>query len=273
MPQSDWAGRAAEALRRIRERRPLVHQITNLVVMNPTANATLAVGASPVMAHAHPEVADMVGLAGALVLNPGTLEPYWVESMLLAGRRANELGVPVILDPVGAGATPYRTETNLMLLSELAIAVLRGNAGEIGALTGAGGVVRGVDSVEGVTDPLQVAAAGALRWNTTVAITGPRDVLSDGTRAVGVDNGHPLLSMVTGTGCMATAMIGAFAAVEEDRLVAAASALSVYGLAAERAAETAQGPGTFQAALFDSLYNLTAEDVEAGVRTVWLSLD
>jgi hydroxyethylthiazole kinase len=273
MPHADWPRRARETFQRVRERRPLVHQITNLVVMNPTANATLAIGASPVMAHARQEVADMVALAGALVLNTGTLEPDWIEAMLLAGRRANELGVPVVLDPVGAGATTYRTETNLMLLSELAIAVLRGNAGEIGALTGAGGAVRGVDSVEGVTDPLRVAAAGALRWSTTVAITGARDVLSDGTRGVAVDNGHPLLSVVTGTGCMATAMIGAFAAVEEDRLVAAASALAVYGLAAEGAAETARGPGTFQAALFDSLHALTPEEAEAGVRIVSLPLD
>jgi hydroxyethylthiazole kinase len=273
MPQTEWSGRAAEALRRIRERRPLVHQITNLVVMNPSANTTLAVGASPVMAHAHQEVADMVGLAGALVLNTGTLEPDWIESMLQAGRRANELGIPVILDPVGAGATSYRTETDLMLLSELTIAALRGNAGEIGALTGAGGAVRGVDSVEGVADPLRVAAEGARRWSTAVAITGARDVLSDGTRALAVDNGHPYLTVVTGTGCSATAMIGAFAAVEDDHLVAAASALAVFGLAAEQAAEKSRGPGTFQAALFDALYHLTPEEVEAGVRIVSLPLD
>jgi hydroxyethylthiazole kinase len=273
MPHTEWSTRAAEALSRVREQRPLVHQITNLVVMNPTANATLAVGASPVMAHAHEEVADMVGLAGALVLNTGTLDPDWIESMLLAGRRANELGVPVVLDPVGAGATAYRTQTNLMLLSALDVSILRGNAGEIGALTGAGGAVRGVDSVAGVADPLQVATAGARRWKTTVAITGARDVLSDGTRGVAVDNGHPLLTLVTGTGCTATALIGAFAAVEEDRLVAAASALAIYGLAAEGAAETARGPGTFQAALFDSLHNLTPEEAEAGVRITSLPVD
>jgi hydroxyethylthiazole kinase len=271
MPETTWNRRAADCLERIRRQHPLIHQITNFVVMNTTANITLAVGASPVMAHAHQEVADMVGLAGALVLNPGTLEPDWVEAMLLAGRRANELGVPVVLDPVGAGATPYRTETNLRLLEELRIAVLRGNAGEIGALPGAGGAGRGVDSVEGVTDPTAVAAAGARRWRTTVAITGKRDFLSDGERAVAVDNGHELLSVVTGTGCMATALIGAFVAVEEDRLAAAAAALAVYGLSAERAAEQARGPGTFQAALFDSLYTLTPRDVEQGVRITLLS--
>jgi hydroxyethylthiazole kinase len=271
MSETNWNHRAAEALTQIRRKHPLVHQITNFVVMNNTANITLAVGASPVMAHAHQEVADMVGLAGALVLNPGTLEPEWVEAMLIAGRRANELGIPVVLDPVGAGATPYRTDTNLMFLQELRIAVLRGNAGEIGALTGAGGAVRGVDSVEGVTDPAGVAAAAARRWHTTVAITGKRDFLSDGERAVVVDNGHELLSAVTGTGCMATSMIGAFCAVEEDRLVAAVSALAVYGLAAERAAAQARGPGTFQAALFDSLYALTPAEAEKGVRIIPLN--
>ena len=134
--------RAGLALDRIRQTHPLVHHITNMVVMNDTANVTLHVGALPVMAHAAEEVADMVNLAGALVLNPGTLTTEWVESMLIAGRRANERGVPIVLDPVGAGATRFRTESNLRLLNELRIAVLRGNAGEIGALAGAGGEVR-----------------------------------------------------------------------------------------------------------------------------------
>jgi len=218
------------------------------------------------MAHAREEVVDMVGFAGALVLNPGTLEPDWVEAMLIAGRAANEKGIPVVLDPVGAGATPFRTETNLGLLEELEIAVLRGNSGEIGALTGAGGAVRGVDSLESVADPVAVARAAARRFHCTVAITAARDMLSDGERVATVDNGHPLLTAVTGTGCMATTMIGAFAAVEEDRLLAAASALAVYGLAAEQAAAGAAGPGTFQAALFDRVYGLTPEEVTAGAR-------
>ncbi len=266
MQGEEIRSRAAAAFALIRERRPLIHQITNYVVMNQTANITLMVGASPVMAHAKEEVADMIGFAGALVLNPGTLEPDWVDAMLIAGRKANELGVPIVLDPVGAGATPYRTETNLNFLQELDIAVVRGNSGEIGALSGAGGEVVGVDSVTGVADPAAVTAAAAAGWSSVAAITGERDFISDGERTVAVDNGHHWLTTLTGTGCMATTMIGSFAAVESDYLVAAASALACYGLASEKAAEDAKGPGTFKAALYDSLYHLTPENLEAGAR-------
>ncbi len=266
MQADEIRSQAAAALTLIRERRPLIHQITNYVVMNQTANITLLVGASPVMAHAKEEVADMVGFAGALVLNPGTLEPYWVEAMLIAGRKANELGVPIVLDPVGAGATPFRTESFLQFLEELDLAVVRGNSGEIGALSGAGGEVIGVDSVTGVADPAAVTSAAATSWSSVAAITGERDVISDGEHTIGVDNGHMWLTTLTGTGCMATSMIGCFLAVEEDRLVATASALACYGLAAERAAEEAKGPGTFKAALFDAMYHLTPEDLEKGAR-------
>lgn len=266
MQVSEIKTRAASGLALIRERRPLVHQITNFVVMNDTANITLHVGASPVMAHAKEEVADMVSLAGALVLNPGTLEPDWVEAMIIAGRRAGELGVPIILDPVGAGATPYRTETNLKFLEELDISVVRGNSGEIGALSGAGGEVVGVDSITGVDDPIAVTRSTAQKWGTVVAITGKRDYISNGKTTVAVDNGHQCLTTLTGTGCMATTMIGAFSAVEEEHLVAAAGALACYGLAAEAAAENTAGPGSFKTGLFDSLYNLTPEELERGAR-------
>ncbi len=260
----------AEALSRVRRERPLIHHITNLVVMNDTANVTLHVGALPVMAHAIEEVAEMVGLAGALVLNPGTLTPDWVESMRVAGRRANERGVPIVLDPVGAGATTLRTQTNLRLLSELQIAVVRGNSGEIGALSGAGGVVKGVESVEGVRDPIAVAQALARERGTVVAITGKRDVISDGRRVLGVDNGHVWLTAITGTGCMATTMIAAFAAVERDYLLAAAGGLACFGLAAELAAAKAHGPASFKLALFDQIYNLTPEQLAEGARILEL---
>jgi hydroxyethylthiazole kinase len=184
--------------------------------------------------------------------------------MLIAGRKANELGVPIVLDPVGAGATPFRTDSFLKLIEELDLAVVRGNSGEIGALSGAGGEVIGVDSVTGVADPAAVTSAAASSWSSVAAITAQRDVISDGERTVAVDNGHMWLTTLTGTGCMATSMIGCFAAVEEDYLVAAAGALACYGLAAERAAEEAKGPGTFKAALFDALYHLTPEDLESG---------
>jgi hydroxyethylthiazole kinase len=261
---------AAELLKRIRGGHPLVHHITNWVVMNDTANATLALGALPVMAHALQEVEEMVGAAGALVLNPGTLFPDLVEAMILAGRQANTRGVPVVYDPVGVGATRYRTESAERLLHEVRTAVIRGNSGEIGALAGAGGVVKGVESVQGVADPQAVARELAARHSTVVAITGKRDILSDGRRTLGVDNGHEMLKSVTGTGCMATTVIAIFCAVEADRLAAAAAALACYGLAAERAARGTRGPGSFRASLLDELYRLTPAEAAKGVRIVEL---
>ncbi len=270
MENNHFGKLSASILERVRQRHPLIHHITNFVVMNDTANATLALGALPVMAHAKEEVAEMVAAAGALVLNPGTLEPDWVEAMLIAGKRANELGIPVVYDPVGVGATRLRNATGARFLAELKLAVVRGNSGEVGALAGAGGVVKGVESVEGVKDPAQVAKNLAHRYHTVVAITGKRDFLSDGARVLGVDNGHPMLKTITGTGCMATTAVAVFCAVESDPLAASAAALACYGLAGQLAAAHSSGPGTFRAALLDALYNLTSEQVEAGVRIVEL---
>jgi len=271
LTHEELAQKAGRTLDLIRAGKPLIHNITNMVVMNDTANVILHVGALPVMAHAPQEVAEMVGLAGALVLNIGTLSSEWIESMFIAGRSANERGIPVILDPVGAGATGFRTGTSLRLLKEMQIAVLRGNAGEIGTLSGAGGEVRGVESIRGLDDPAAIAMALALQYGTVVAITGARDILSDGKRVLGVDNGHPLLTTNTGTGCMSTAVIGAFCAVEKDSLTAAASALACYGLAAEKAAKEAKGPASFKVALLDSLYNMTPADLTEGARIVDLT--
>ncbi|MGQ9468107.1 MAG: hydroxyethylthiazole kinase [Anaerolineae bacterium] len=260
--------RIAELREQIRQQRPLLHHITNFVVMNDTANVTLHIGGLPVMAHAREEVAEMVAAAGALVLNPGTLTPEWVESMLVAGKRANELGIPIVLDPVGAGATTLRTESNRRLLESLKIAVVRGNSGEIGALTGMGGVVKGVETVVEVDDPVEVARTLARRYGTTVAITGPRDIVTDGERVFGVDNGHPMLKTITGTGCAATTMIAAFAAVERDFVLAATAALACFGLASELAASRAVGPASFKVALFDAIYNLSREQILAGAKVV-----
>ena len=260
----------AELLATLRQARPLVHHITNFVVMNDTANVTLHIGALPVMAHAKEEVAEMVALAGALVLNPGTLAPDWVEAMLVAGRRANELGVPIVLDPVGAGATTLRTESNLRLLNELDIAILRGNLGEVSVLAGLGGEVRGVESISAGAEAEEVARAMARQRGLTVAITGQRDIISDGQRTVGVDNGHLWLTTITGSGCSATTMVAAFAAVEPDPVLAATAGLVCYGLAAELAAEMAHGPASFKVALFDALYNLSPEQVRSGAKVQWL---
>ena len=268
---TNWGDVCGELLMRIRIRHPLVHHITNFVVMNDTANATLALGATPVMAHAQAEVAEMVGMASALVLNPGTLTPEWVAAMVMAGRRANQLGVPVIYDPVGVGATKLRTATGRRFLKTLRLTVIRGNSGEIGALAGAGGGgVRGVDSVADVHDPTGVVKNLAQRYKTVVAITGKRDLVSDGRRVLGIDNGHALLQTITGSGCMATTAIAAFCAVGTEPLVATAAALACYGLAAQRAARRTPGPGSFRVALLDALYQLTPAQVKTGVRIVEL---
>ena len=241
----------------IRERKPLVHQITNYVVMNETANATLALGALPVMAHAHEEVEEMAALAGALVLNIGTLSPPWVEAMLAAGRAANSAGVPVVLDPVGAGATSYRTETARRILQEVDVAIVRGNAAEIATLAGREAEIRGVESIGASDSAEQLACAAAQELGTVAAVTGAVDQVSDGDRIVGVANGDPLLTTITGSGCMATAITGCFLAVRPDApLAAAAEALVAFGVAGENAGNEATGPGSFHVTLYDALYAL-----------------
>src|SRR5207249_4747083 len=193
-------------LRVLRERKPLVHQITNYVVMNETANATLALGALPVMAHAREEVEEMVGLASALVLNIGTLSGHWIEAMLLAGRAASARGVPVVLDPVGAGATAYRTETARRILDEVRVTVLRGNAGEVATLVGAKAEVRGVESMAAGLEPAELAVEAGRQLGLVVSVTGPVDHVSDGERTLAVANGHELLAAVSGTGCISSAL-------------------------------------------------------------------
>src|SRR5919205_2006714 len=202
--------RAEEALRRISDERPLVHHLTNYVTVNLVANTTLSVGALPVMAHAREEVVEMVSLASALVVNIGTLDPPFIEAVLLAGKRANERGIPVVLDPVGAGATSFRTKTAQRLLSELKIAAVCGNAGEIATLAGLSAEVRGVESLAGDAEVAACKAAGAL--GVTVAATGETDYVSDGERTLAVSNGHYLMGRVVGSGCASTAVVGCFAA-------------------------------------------------------------
>ena len=250
----------------VRERRPLVHNITNYVVMNETANAILALGVLPVMAHAREEVAEMVGLAGALVLNIGTLSESWIEAMLVAGGAANEHGVPVVLDPVGAGATTYRTETARRLLAELDVAVLRGNAGEIATLVGVEAEVRGVESVGAGGDPAELAREAARTLGVVASVTGVVDHVSDGERSAAVSNGHELLASITGTGCMSTALTGCFLAGKEDAFEAAAEALVAFGVAGEDAAAEAKGPGSFHVALYDALASLDPASLTARAR-------
>ena len=258
---------AGDSLRRLRETKPLVHQITNYVVMNETANATLALGALPVMAHAREEVEEMAAIAGALVLNIGTLSPDWVESMLLAGRAANEHGVPVVLDPVGAGATRYRTETAQRILSEVRVDVLRGNAGEVATLVGVAAEVRGVESIGAGGDPADLALEAARRLDLVASVTGPVDHVSDGERVIRIENGDALMATITGTGCMSSALTGCFLAVNRERpLEAAAEALVAFGVAGEDAAGGAAGPGSFHVALYDCLAALDPRTLDERAR-------
>jgi hydroxyethylthiazole kinase len=261
-----FAARTAENLAEIRNRRPLVHNITNFVVMNYTANVLLATGASPVMAHAAGEVEEMVGLAQSLVLNIGTLADHWVEAMLLAGKRATERKIPIVLDPVGAGATALRTTTARRLLAETGVSVVRGNPSEILALGDREGGGRGVDALHGVDEAVEVAGRLAASLGTTLAVTGPVDLVTDGTRVLRVANGHPLMPYVTGTGCSATAIIGAFLAVDPDPLSAAATALAFFGIAGEMAGEKAAGPGSLMIGMLDALYRLSPEEVAGRCR-------
>ncbi len=253
---------SAAALRRLRDERPLVHNITNYVVMDVSANALLAIGAAPVMAHAVEEVEEMVGLARALVLNIGTLSPRWVEAMLQAGLAATARGIPVVLDPVGAGATRYRTDTALRILEDVRPTIVRGNASEILSLERAAGGTKGVDSSRAVEEAREAALALARRSGAVVAVTGPEDLVCDAQREIRVANGHPLMSRVTGTGCVASALTGAFAAVEPDPLLAVASALVVFGVVGEIAAAGDDvRPGSFRTRLIDGLDWITPEVV------------
>ncbi len=250
----------------IRERAPLVHNITNYVVMNFSANVLLALGASPVMAHAREEVADLVGLSGALVINIGTLSPAWIESMAVALAEARRLGKPAVLDPVGVGATAYRTGAARMLLERGPPTVVRGNASEILALAGAAGGTRGVDATVAVDTAVDAARSLATLWKTTVCISGAQDRVVDGRRTVSIANGDPWMTRVTGMGCAATAVIGAFAAVNPDPLAAAAHAMAVVGLAGELARPRARGPGSFAVEFLDAFDALDEATVRAGVR-------
>jgi hydroxyethylthiazole kinase len=250
-------------LTRIRDEKPLVHNITNYVVMNFTANTLLAMGASPVMAHAPNEVEEMVSLARALVINIGTLSDPWIEAMLLAGRKANSKGLPIVFDPVGSGATSLRTGTTRRIVQELKLAIIRGNASEILSIGSSGTVTKGVDSLHDVDQVAEMAKATARQTGAVVAVTGKVDLITDGTRVIRCRNGHALMGHVTGMGCAATATIAAFAAVTPDAMEAAAAGLAFFGLAGEMAAATAQAPGSFMIALIDSLYNMTPEDLQA----------
>lgn len=266
MGKINYAAMAARNLAAVREKRPLIHNITNFVAMNYTANALLAMGASPVMAHAPNEVEEMVSLAAALVLNIGTLTEEWVESMIRAGRKASACKIPVILDPVGSGATALRTRSAKRIIADIRPGVVRGNASEILSLADASAKTRGVDSAHSVDQATTGAKVLARELGTTLAITGPVDLVTDGSRVARVANGHALMGRVTGTGCTATAAVAAFLAVDPDPVRATAAALAYFGLAGEVAARQASAPGSFMIQMLDALYTITPEQLEAECR-------
>lgn len=251
----------------IRGRVPLIHSITNLVVMQGNANALLALGAAPVMAHAPEEMEDMVALAGALVINIGTLNAEWVGAMHLAAEVANARGVPVILDPVGAGATRMRTRVVGDLLRNHQVAILRGNASEILALGGGEGGTRGVDAMAGSEQAVGSARELARRHGCAVAVSGAADYVTDGARVVRVDNGHPMLTRVTGMGCAASALVAAFRAVNPDAVSAAVHGMVVMGVAGEVAAERASGTGSMAMEFLDALSRLSENELRVRART------
>lgn len=245
---------------RVRNNAPLVHNITNYVVMNTTANALLAVGASPIMAHAKSEVKDMAAIADAVVINIGTVDEYWEEAMLLAAEKANELQKPWILDPVGAGATSYRDQVLNRLMS-LDPPVIRGNASEIIALAKANTTVtKGVDSTALSNEAVEAAQFLAENHNSVVCISGETDIVISKNQKISLKNGHVMMTKVTGLGCTASALIGAFLSVTENKTEAVTGAMSLLNIAGELAAEQSNGPGSLQVNILDKLYSITQEE-------------
>jgi hydroxyethylthiazole kinase len=254
----------ADRLEALRAASPLVHCITNYVAMNVTANALLAIGASPAMVHAVEEVAEFAPLAGATTINIGTLSQPWLDGMLLAAAAARNANRPWVFDPVAAGATTFRREASTFLLAERP-AIIRGNASEILALAGLSGHAKGVDAgdaVEAAGEAARVLAAGG----AVIAVTGPLDLITDGGRIARVANGHALMPRVTALGCALTGIVGAFAALERDAFLATTAALTVYGVAGEIAAAQASRPGSFAVAFLDALASVGRADLRALAR-------
>lgn len=254
---------------KVRQKRPLIHHITNYVTAGDCANMVLAAGASPVMADDPEEAAEMTFLASALVLNLGTLDARKVESMKRSGKAAAEKKIPVVLDPVGCGAARFRTETAKMLLHTVHPQVVRGNVSEIAALYDGSAHAQGVDAAERdySRDRQTLAENAAQAWHCVVAVTGTVDVVSDGSRTALIHNGCAMMSRVTGTGCMASSLTAVFCAVEkEDCFAAAVAALAFMGLCGEEAERKSSGCGTFHAALFDAASQMTGDMLQKGAK-------
>ncbi|MDB2159445.1 hydroxyethylthiazole kinase [Clostridium butyricum] len=267
----DIAQKVVELLNRLKNKKPLIHNITNYVTVNDCANILLAIGASPIMADDLKEAEDITSIASALVINIGTLNERTIESMIASGKKANELNIPVVLDPVGAGASLFRNETTKRILEEIKISVLRGNMSEIKFIAGLESETKGVDASESdlksdSDEGIRVAKSLAKRFNCTVAITGVCDIVSDGEKSVTIENGTKMLSNVTGTGCMTTALVGGYLGAcetKEDLFIAAISGIVSMGICGEIAEERAGsiGLGSFHMAIIDAVSNLDEEDL------------
>lgn len=268
---TDIAQKVVELLNRLKNKKPLIHNITNYVTVNDCANILLAIGASPIMADDLKESADITSIASALVINIGTLNERTIESMIASGKKANELNIPVVLDPVGAGASSFRNETTKRILEEIKISVLRGNMSEIKFIAGLECETKGVDASESdlksdSDEGVRVAKSLAKRFNCIVAITGVCDIVSDGEKSVTIANGTKMLSNVTGTGCMTTALVGGYLGAcetKEDLFIAAISGIVSMGICGEIAEERAGniGLGSFHMAIIDAVSNLDEEDL------------
>ena len=253
-------------LEKLRKHAPLIHNITNYVVMNPTANALLSIGASPVMAHESKEMEEMVSIASALVINIGTLSERWIEAMHIAGQTAKNKGKPIIIDPVGAGATSLRTDTTKSLIEEVNPQIIRGNASEILAVAKAEMSTKGVDSTASADEAIDVAKELAKNTRSIVSISGKTDYITDGNTLHKVENGHPLMGKITGTGCTASALTAAFSSVNTDYLVAATEAMQIMGIAGEMAGEESDAPSTFQTKFLDALYKINSDEIKNRIK-------
>jgi len=253
---------ASDCLEKVRKEKPLIHHLTNWVTIYDCANITKVFGASPVMAHAREEVAEMAGMASALVLNIGTLTTDFVEAMIIAGKSANKKGIPVVLDVCGAGATKFRDDKCFEILDLVRVGIIKGNSSEIARMAGESVSTRGVDASAVEKNLQEIARSLAEKRNCTVVITGKEDIVADEKRVVLVRNGHAMMANIVGTGCMATSVIGTFAAVEKDYVAASVAGLVCYEVAAQMAAARAEGPGSFKEMMFDAVFNLDAETVK-----------
>ncbi len=255
----------AASLDKVRTQSPLVHCITNYVAMNFNANALLAIGASPVMAHATDEMADMTAIASSLVLNIGTLDAQWVEGIFAAGNSMRALGKPIVFDPVGSGATPYRTAICKRIIEECRPTIIRGNGSEILSLVDASVLSKGVDSSVASSSALEAAKALAKSSGAVVVISGATDYNTDGERVETITNGSTMMTAVTAMGCTATVIVAAFAAVCPPPFDAALYAMALMGVCGEKAAAISAAPATLNVNFLDLLYTIGSEELAQSV--------